>query len=169
MAGASKNFSWIQSLGSLSSKLPVSAPPRPSNGSTSLPLSPSSMAPPRAWLFNSTASALRLTPIGHEASAISKLASAGSEALSTKGVRCLNPSPCSPLILNPALPLKTPKPTTMTASGSLGSSLCAVSYPRGRPLKDVSGSQVPRRCAANHWVGLVPCSMWRKAPLSQAP
>ena len=138
---ASRNGSSIQNRESLRSKPPVSAPPKPSNASTSSPPSPSSMAPPKAWLFNSMASALRLTPLGREASAISKSASAGSRVPSTKGVRCSNPSPCSPLTLNPALPLKRQKPDIMTASGSLGSSPYDVNCPPGRRYKDVSGSQ----------------------------
>ena len=138
---ALRNCSWIQSQGSLSSKPPVSAPPRPSNASTSSPLSPSSMAPPKAWPFNSRGSALRLTPIGHGASATSKSVSAGSRVPSTKGVHSSNPSPYSRLTLNPALPLKRQKPDITTASGSLGSSPCAVNCPPGRRHKDVSGSQ----------------------------
>jgi hypothetical protein len=100
------------------------------------------MAPPKAWPFNSMASALRLTPIGHGASVISKLASAGSKEPSTKGVRYSNPSPYLRLTQSPVLPLKKLRPSIMTASGSLGSSPCAANYHPGRPPKDVSGSQV---------------------------
>jgi hypothetical protein len=106
-----------------------------SNDFISSLLSLSSMAPPRVWPLNSMASALRLTPIGHGASVTSKLASAGSRDPLTKGVRCSNPSPYSPLTLNLALPLKKPKPNIMTASGSPGFSLCAANYHPGRLAK----------------------------------
>ncbi len=95
---------------------------------------------------NEVVSALRLTPIGRGALATSKSASAGSRERSTKGVRCSNPSPYSPLTQSPALPLKKLKPSIMTAFGSLGSSPCNANYRPGRLPKDVSGSQ-GRYCA----------------------
>jgi hypothetical protein len=137
----SRSFSSIQNPGSLNWKPLAFVRQPPLNGSIWSPLSPSSMAPPRAWPFSSLASALRLTPIGRGASATSKLVCAGSREPLTKGVRCSNPSPFSPLTLNLALPLKELKPGTMTASGFLESSPCTVSYHPGRLHKDVSGSQ----------------------------